>query len=423
MINKKWKISYEYEKNVFFEGDIQDYTDLGLMLSKSSTEEFRNKHDLKKDSMIHVQKISSENSIFVNRKEYFLNDVQPFQVFTSDAQYIYEGNEEPLPQTSIYIQENDKESMLLSKSRDGNIKSITIFDKTNGSSIDFKPISPTAPTYLAKVLPEDTDTNTLSQKFTLPEVRESSKPNRNLNIDHVRTRTRNDGQQIECRCTREIQMAIAYDSSFCSQMRGKENAIDEVAQIISNVSQKYQQFGVCTRVTINYVEGFCQRWLDPYYSFIKSNKSGCDGHGLLDNFQEYWEKNRNSIHRDTAHLFSGTGLECDDNGGCVVGCAYMEAMCSQEAYGVNYATFSGNSNMRAVLIAHEIGHNYGAEHFESNKDFIMYPAVNDAPSGFSLITQRSFRRKNYSCISSVFAGDVQQKITTQVRDFISEKLF
>ena len=54
-------------------------------------------------------------------------------------------------------------------------------------------------------------------------------------------------------------------------------------------------------------------WL--FFSFtdragVLSNKSGCGDTGLLDAFQDYWIKNRSTVERDAAQLFSGTGLEC-----------------------------------------------------------------------------------------------------------------
>ena len=52
---------------------------------------------------------------------------------------------------------------------------------------------------------------------------------------------------------------------------------------------------------------------------MELNHSGCGGEGLLDFFQDYWNANRQGVHRDVAELFSGTGLECDSDGSCTIG--------------------------------------------------------------------------------------------------------
>ena len=64
---------------------------------------------------------------------------------------------------------------------------------------------------------------------------------------------------------------------------------------------------------------FCDQDNDPYVPGVETNKSGCGDEGLLDFFQDYWNANRQGVHRDVAELFSGTGLECDSDGSCTIG--------------------------------------------------------------------------------------------------------
>ena len=118
------------------------------------------------------------------------------------------------------------------------------------------------------------------------------------------------------------------------------------------------------------------------------DNSGCGVNGLLQGFQNYWNQNRATINRDDAQLFSGTGLECNGYS-CVIGSAYIGALCNRNSYGVNYASFTGNENSVQVLVAHELGHNCGAGHFNT-QDHIMYPSVNKAAKGFSQPSLNSF---------------------------------
>merc|ERR1740124_1872910 len=121
---------------------------------------------------------------------------------------------------------------------------------------------------------------------------------------------------------------------------------------------------------------------------VDLNQSGCGTPGLLQGFVNYWNDNRSSINRDVAQLFSGTGLECS-GGRCVIGCAYIGQLCNIFSYGVNYATFSGNANSVEVLVAHELGHNCGAQHYNI-QDHIMFPSVNPSGQGFSQTSVNSF---------------------------------
>ena len=123
----------------------------------------------------------------------------------------------------------------------------------------------------------------------------------------------------------------------------------------------------------------------------------------LDFFTDYWNTNRVGVARDAAHLFSGTGLECSD-GSCVIGCAYVGATCSGNAYGVNYASYSDNTVKQAQLVSHEIGHNVGANHDSGSTDYIMYPSNGGNERYFSSQTIASFDvPRNALCLDFVGA--------------------
>jgi len=391
------------EKGIVYDGHVDDFATLGIMLSKKGVDDFRKQHDLQTNTILHIQKISPRNSVRVNDKEYFLDDLEPFNIFDLDAISMFEGVEEPLPtfrNNHIFSKEDDYESILLFKdvkNEYGNPKSITIFNKQMGTSVDLKPI---APTYLVKVESDDVDIDKLSTQYHLSDG-QTMEHNPALTVKNIRTSDDEEGKEENtfCFCEKTIQVAVAYESSFCSELGGKEEAEAEIEEIMASVSQKFGQTGVCSSIKVSHMEGFCSEILDPYKKFIKDNKSGCEGYGLLDKFQRYWQNNRIFVLRDTAHLFSGTGLECWGPNDCTVGCAYVGSICSEKAYGVSYVTFSNNSNMRAVLVAHELGHNYGADHINSSTDYIMYPSVHHASNGFSRASQSAFKRNSYRCVA------------------------
>ena len=139
------------------------------------------------------------------------------------------------------------------------------------------------------------------------------------------------------------------------------------------------------------------------------NSSGCSNDGLLDYFQEYWNTYRTDVHRDIAELFSGTGLECYDDGSCVIGCAYMETSCvyqSTYSYGINYVTYTTNTVSRSNLVSHEVGHTLGAYHDESSTEYIMYPYNSATDKSFGPTSIDSFLvSRNDDCITEYDGGD------------------
>ncbi|WP_299947621.1 M12 family metallo-peptidase [uncultured Microbulbifer sp.] len=95
---------------------------------------------------------------------------------------------------------------------------------------------------------------------------------------------------------------------------------------------------------------------DPYSS---TNPSG-----LLSQFRSEWRTNQAGVPRDVAHLMTGKNLA-----GSVIGIAYLNGVCSfNVGYGVSQSRFSGNFASRVALTAHELGHNWSANHCNGQGD-------------------------------------------------------
>lgn len=95
---------------------------------------------------------------------------------------------------------------------------------------------------------------------------------------------------------------------------------------------------------------------DPYSS---SNPST-----LLNQFRSHWNNNFNWVLADTHHLMTGKNID-----GGVIGIAYLSVICSgNNAFGLSESKFTGNFSQRVALTAHELGHNWSADHCNGNGD-------------------------------------------------------
>jgi len=82
--------------------------------------------------------------------------------------------------------------------------------------------------------------------------------------------------------------------------------------------------------------------------------------GLLQEFRNYWLANHGGVPRDLTHLLTGTGAFSG-----TVGCAFIGTVCTSSGYGASRA-ISGNNALNIGLVAHEIGHNWSAQHCDAS---------------------------------------------------------
>jgi hypothetical protein len=82
-----------------------------------------------------------------------------------------------------------------------------------------------------------------------------------------------------------------------------------------------------------------------------------DPEQLLNQFRTRWLTYHGDVQRDLAHLFTGRNLN-----GSVIGIAWLSAICSTYGYGLVQSDCCGSFGCATDLSAHEIGHNWGADH-------------------------------------------------------------
>ncbi|MAG58840.1 MAG: hypothetical protein CMJ83_21330 [Planctomycetes bacterium] len=106
--------------------------------------------------------------------------------------------------------------------------------------------------------------------------------------------------------------------------------------------------------------------------------------GLLSQFQSYWLTNHQGVQRDIAHLNTGRNLS-----GSVIGIAYLGGVCSLgNGYGLS-ERYTSNVTSRTGLLAHELGHNWGAGHCSGGGCFIMCPGLGGCGGNLTQFSQGS----------------------------------
>lgn len=130
------------------------------------------------------------------------------------------------------------------------------------------------------------------------------------------------------------------------------NAVE--AQYVRDVDVSIQ----LTAILVNRAEP------DPY--------SSTDPRVLLESeLTPQWQGSAHTgIRRDTVHLFTGKDL----NGG-TIGIAWLGTVCSPFGAGLSQSRYSSRLPNRADLTAHELGHNWDANHCDS-----LYAACCPVPS-------------------------------------------
>ena len=163
---------------------------------------------------------------------------------------------------------------------------------------------------------------------------------------------------------RELPVAIVADAQFV-----QSNSLDPEAAVVARMNVVdgiySEQVGVHLRIAQ-------LRSLPSNGTLTATNPSA-----LLDQFSAYASA-AGFTNPGLAHLFTGKNLD-----GNVIGIAYLGSLCSAR-FGTGLSQTTGTGTAGALIIAHELGHNFGAPHdaqsgsacAASASRFIMNPSAN-----------------------------------------------
>ena len=340
-----------------------------------TSEESTQGNKLLKNNEITLSSLIPNESFFFRGIEYYIDDIEiPVELFTDKAEYTYNGLQESLPSSSIFEKEYEREIVAVFKNGMQETRTILILDKMTQENIELSRIGKSR--IFTTIQDKDIDYESLNNKFRYGEIQNfPTNYHRNTN-KQIRNAT-----IFSCTSYRIINLAVAYDSSFCIEYHGKDGANDRVQKIILAVSKRYEQPGLCMKVKISHLEANCIPEEDPYKPYVNLNKSGCSSYGLVHYVRDMWEAGKSGIIYDAMHLFIGTNLECEESG-CIIGCAFNNEICSKNRYGVDHITFSSSLNLQVVLVSHELAHICGAYHYPRS-GYIMHQKIGNGTLGFS----------------------------------------
>ena len=146
----------------------------------------------------------------------------------------------------------------------------------------------------------------------------------------------------------EITMGAIGDSDFTNNMGGDGPAAAAIIARLNNVDGYFSgQVGVQIRVPT--IETFSDPAADPFGPTL-------DPSVLLDEVGTYRQNTPAQNANGLTHLYTGRDLT-----GTTVGIAYLGALCSP-FFGSGLSEGNGSATFDSLVSAHEIGHNFGADH-------------------------------------------------------------
>ncbi|MFK7959096.1 MAG: M12 family metallo-peptidase [Phycisphaerales bacterium] len=183
-------------------------------------------------------------------------------------------------------------------------------------------------------------------------------------------------QIAELACDADYEYFLDYGSTAAVGAR--------IESVINTMNQQYEsEVGISHELTTIIVRSTSN---DPY--------SSSNAETLLNQFRNHWQSSQGSVPRDVAQLF--TGKEID---GGTIGIAWIGAVCTSFGYGMVQSDFNNNFASATDLSAHELGHNWNADHC-SCTSFTMNPFIVSANTFSPTFTRGDIAsfRNNRTCL-------------------------
>ena len=185
----------------------------------------------------------------------------------------------------------------------------------------------------------------------------------------------------------------------------------------SIIAVQNHNIGVMNDIQTNYDDEFAdevkfqinQQWISTCASCDPWSNSTAPG-VLLGSFRSWGPTGFTQTH-NLASLW--TAREFD---GTTVGMAYINALCNNSRYNV-LEDYTTNASSKRVLVAHEVGHNFGASHDDAGSGTIMAPTVNNTNS-WSVQSKTSIQAGylNATCLGTCGSSSAATPTNVQASD-------
>lgn len=215
------------------------------------------------------------------------NDLDPFDVFTADANYFLGESKQGMPASSVFRSKVDP-SVLVFKD-DSGLRRVTKTDPAYGIPVSLEQLEDGSSIFV-EIGSGDIDESKLKQ-FNYGEPPAPGMEYRLLQEvkERVASSDRFNRNLAVCSSYDIIKVAIAYESRFCSKSGGSQGAYNAVVDVVAQASIKYEE--LCAKVQISHLEGYCDSATDPYYNMFAGDICGTAG-SVLTQFKDYWVRRR-----------------------------------------------------------------------------------------------------------------------------------
>ena len=172
-----------------------------------------------------------------------------------------------------------------------------------------------------------------------------------------------------------VEVATEADYEYVQALGGSAGANRDIQSIMNQVEGVYQ-----TELLLQLQIVFQHAWAteqDPYTT--------TDGADLLEEFSTYWHSNfavREPY--DVAHMWTGKDL------GGIAGIAWVGAICNERSFSYGLSKHFSIVPARHIITAHEIGHNFGADHPDEKNPPVAECANTIMPSALTLGAELTF---------------------------------
>jgi len=203
-----------------------------------------------------------------------------------------------------------------------------------------------------------------------------------------------------------LKTEIAVDADyeyFLANGSSVDRTVADIERLLTHMSAIYERdVGICFKLATVIIRSDPD---DPYES--------TDMRVFIDEFVDQWNTHHRDLRADVMHLFTGKVLDHDWIGMArCIGCVCRR----NRAYALSAARYTRNFARRVALVAHEIGHVYGAYHCCSgcgrNCDdcAIMCPCIGDCSGGIDSFASGAVRsivrhRDSRTCLSACGEDD------------------